>query len=113
MFLSEIIVFLTLLHSGLIFLLNLDELSLLGTAYIFEKSLVTFDGKPIYLPKDILGRYKDCKYLLTRDFQWKNFTVYLHDGKFVVEMKDGKVVVDRKNGNKVYMKISRHIRSVV
>jgi len=83
------------------------KLFLIGTAYIFEKSLVTFDGKPIYLPKEILGRYKDCKYLLTRDFQWKNFTVYLHDGKFVVEMKDGRVVVDRTNGNKVKNKFRR------
>ncbi|XP_066921867.1 uncharacterized protein [Clytia hemisphaerica] len=71
------------------------------TAYLFEKSLVTFDGKAIYLPKEVLGRYKDCKYLLTRDFQWKNFTVYLHKAKFVVEMKDGRVEIDRMNGNKV------------
>ena len=45
----------------------------------------------------------DCKYLLTRDFQWKNFTIYLHNGKFVVEMRDGRVEIDRNNGNKVYI----------
>ena len=72
-----------------------------GTAYLFDKSIVTFDGKPVYLPVEINGRLKSCKYLLTRDFQWKNFTMYLYDGKFVVEMKDGKIEVDRSNGNKV------------
>lgn len=77
------------------------------SAYLFEKSLVTFDGKAIYLPKGIMNKYKTCKYLLTRDFQWKNFTVYINNGKFIVEMIDGKVVIDRDNDNKVT--VHKHI----
>lgn len=80
---------------------SLQILFFLGTAYLFEHSIVTFDGKPIYLPKGLKTTHKGCVYLLTRDFLWKNFTVYLNDNKLVVELKDGKIVVDRDNQNKV------------
>jgi len=67
------------------------------TAYIFEKSIVTYDGKTIYLPRDLQNDYVKCKYLLTRDFLWNNFTILLHEGSFIIELKDGKIVIDRQH----------------
>ena len=74
-----------------------------GTAYLFGKSIVTFDGKAIFLPRNWDTTYKDCKYILTRDFLWMNFTLALHDGKLIVELKDGRIEIHKETGKvKIY-----------
>ena len=82
----------------MIYLNDLHFIFFPGTAYLFGKSIVTFDGKAIFLPRNWDTTYKDCKYILTRDFMWKNFTLTLHDGKLIVELKDGRIEIHKETG---------------
>lgn len=77
------------------------------TAYIFHDSLITYDGKAIFLPKNLRHKLRNCKYLLTRDFMWKKFTIYLQGGDLVVELDDGKVIIERYHKNKVHVYVKR------
>jgi len=63
------------------------------TAYLFKKSLITYDGKAVLLPSKLLTTTSKCKFVLTRDFMQNMFTVYLSEEKLTIQLVDGNVVI--------------------
>ena len=64
-----------------------------GTAYMFKHSLITYDGKAVLQPVYLIQPPSKCKFLLTRDFAQKMFTVYLSQGNVTMQFIDADVVI--------------------
>ncbi|XP_065667671.1 uncharacterized protein LOC101240168 isoform X3 [Hydra vulgaris] len=62
------------------------------TAYLFTKSLITFDGKAIFFPTDFQS--KKCVFLLARDFLWKRFSIYIRANIFIVDFNNSSVQIE-------------------